>query len=91
MVLMFQIALRPTSSLLRIKRRSFLFPLIDILLLPSVLCDCCFDGKLIGMRVAALLGLATLGDRFGKVDNGAGSSWAVLDDIHGVHSLSLQQ
>ena len=43
------------------------------------------------MREAALLRLATLEDRFGEVDNGAGSSWAVLDDIHGVHSLSLQQ
>lgn len=88
---MFQIALRPTRSLLRIKRRFFLIPLIDVLLLPDVLCDCCFAEEMIGMREVALLRLATLEDRFGKVDNGAGSSWAVLDDIHGVHSLSLQQ
>ena len=83
---MFQIALRPTRLLLRIKRRSFLFPLIDVLLLPDVLCDCCFAEEMIGMREAALLRVATLEDRFGKVDNGAGSSWAVRDDIHGVHS-----
>jgi len=43
------------------------------------------------MREAALLRLAALDDRFGKLVNGAGSSRAVLDDIHGVHSLSLQQ
>lgn len=76
---------------MRIKRRSFLFPLIDVLLLPDVLCDCCLAEKVVGMLGAALLRLATLVDRFGKVDNGAGSSWAVLDEIHGVHSLSLQQ
>lgn len=46
---------------------------------------------MIGMREVALLRLATLEDRFGKVDNGAGSSWGVLDDVHGAHSLSLQQ